>query len=194
MQLIITHSVITSQVLKKTKHLNNKFSSIEVLLEKSLNKVDKVDKNDNKTENKNTEEIKEDNSKKETKENNESNTKNKEKIKKKKISIKDYNTEQFSIIRDEVIGTNTEDKYLNSALSGIFEVKSSSKKSKSLLLYTKDRNLLCKTLDKKLSMTLQKILPNLIEHYKQNPNTLICKIFGLHRIFIDINRKNFHFK
>ena len=59
-------------------------------------------------------------------------------------------------------------------------------KSGSLFAITEDKKLLIKTVTKDESKTIRKkVLPQLTEYIKNEPNTLILPIFGLHKFSLD---------
>ena len=85
----------------------------------------------------------------------------------------------------KLVGINDRD-YFASIGHTKFEWHAMSGKSGSLFAVTQDKKLLIKTVTKDESKTIRNvILPQLLEYIKQEPNTLILPILGLHKFTIE---------
>ncbi len=62
-------------------------------------------------------------------------------------------------------------------------------KSGSFFYFSQDYRFIIKTIHHYEHRFLLKILPNYVGHVKNNPNTLISRIFGLHRVKLPGNKK-----
>ncbi|ORX47297.1 hypothetical protein BCR36DRAFT_584805 [Piromyces finnis] len=102
--------------------------------------------------------------------------------------FKDYAPLVFRSIREICKIDTTEylmsltDKYVLSELG-------SPGKSGSFFYYSQDYRFIIKTVHHDEHKYLLKILKNYYEHIKNNPDTLICKIYGLHRVKIPYGKK-----
>ena len=65
----------------------------------------------------------------------------------------------------------------------------SSGKSGSFFFYSANYKYMIKSISKHEFITLRRILKNLYNHYQQNKETLLCKLFGLHKLKTYKNNK-----
>ncbi|EFC47586.1 phosphatidylinositol-4-phosphate 5-kinase [Naegleria gruberi] len=102
----------------------------------------------------------------------------------KAFSFKDFRPLDFGNLR-KTCGMNDRE-YFNSIGHTKFEWKTMNGKSGSLFAVTEDKKLLIKTVTKDESKTIRNvILPLLMEYIKNEPNTLIVPVFGLHKFTLD---------
>jgi len=74
---------------------------------------------------------------------------------------------------------------LNNLLKGeltSFKELTSSGKSGSFFYYSANGKFILKTISKKEFEVIQSILPSYYTHIKSNPKTLMCRLYGLHKI------------
>ena len=64
-----------------------------------------------------------------------------------------------------------------------------SKRSESLLFFSYDQKFVIKTLTLTEKTRISNILPQLKKHYKQNPDSLLCKVFGVFTVKTDARNK-----
>lgn len=64
----------------------------------------------------------------------------------------------------------------------IFKTGEAAGASGSFFFFSHDRRFIVKTMNKEELELLQRILPNLHKHLKQNPNSLISRIYGVYTV------------
>ncbi|KAF2070821.1 hypothetical protein CYY_007868 [Polysphondylium violaceum] len=95
------------------------------------------------------------------------------------FSFKDYCPHAFSRLRDIFNIDST--SYLHSICKTWNEV-STPGKSGSIFFFSSDSQYVLKTIPKREANLLVSLLPEYYEHMKRNPNSLLTKFFGLHRV------------
>ncbi|KAJ3077690.1 Phosphatidylinositol-4-phosphate 5-kinase, partial [Quaeritorhiza haematococci] len=103
------------------------------------------------------------------------------------FEFKDYAPWVFRMIR-ESFGITTEE-YLKSLTDEfVMNEVGSPGKSGSLFYYSKDSRFIIKTIPHSLLKTLTNLLKPYYTHIRSNPDTLLTRIYGLHRVTTDENR------
>ena len=97
------------------------------------------------------------------------------------FKFKEYAPEVFRHIRD-LSGISAEEYLLTVCGDFQFLEFISNSKSGQFFFYTHERQYMIKTVSKDESKFLRKILPQYHHHLSQNPNTLLTKIYGMHRV------------
>ncbi len=85
------------------------------------------------------------------------------------------------------------EQILKSFLTNNFEMLyelCSSGQSGSLFYYTKNKKYMLKTIPKREFVKFRSVLKDYFMHMKDNPDSLICRFFGLHKVeFVDQSNK-----
>jgi 1-phosphatidylinositol-4-phosphate 5-kinase len=102
--------------------------------------------------------------------------------------FKDYAPRVFRSIR-EMFKISSEDYLMSLTGKYMLTEMDSPGKSGSFFYYSQDYRFIIKTVHHTEHKYLLKILRNYYLYLKKNPNTLICKIFGLHRVKIQHGNK-----
>jgi len=102
--------------------------------------------------------------------------------------FKDYAPWVFRSIR-EMCKIDTTDYLMSLTDKYVLSELGSPGKSGSFFYYSQDYRFIIKTVHHAEHKYLLKILKNYYEHIKNNPDTLICKIYGLHRVKIPYGKK-----
>jgi len=102
--------------------------------------------------------------------------------------FKDYAPLVFRSIR-EMCKIDTADYLMSLTDKYVLSELGSPGKSGSFFYYSQDYRFIIKTVHHEEHKYLLKILKNYYEHIKNNPDTLICKIYGLHRVKIPYGKK-----
>jgi len=102
--------------------------------------------------------------------------------------FKDYAPMVFRSIR-EICKIDTTDYLMSLTDKYVLSELGSPGKSGSFFYYSQDYRFIIKTVHHSEHKYLLKILKNYYEHIKNNPDTLICKIYGLHRVKIPYGKK-----
>ncbi|OUM67930.1 hypothetical protein PIROE2DRAFT_22775, partial [Piromyces sp. E2] len=102
--------------------------------------------------------------------------------------FKDYAPRIFKAIR-EMYKISSEDYLMSLTGKYMLTEIGSPGKSGSFFYYSQDYRYIIKTVHHTEHKYLLKILRNYYTYLKKNPNTLICKIFGLHRVKIQHGKK-----
>jgi len=102
--------------------------------------------------------------------------------------FKDYAPRVFRSIR-EICKISSEDYLMSLTGKYMLTEMDSPGKSGSFFYYSQDYRFIIKTVHHSEHKYLLKILRNYYMYLKKNPNTLICKIFGLHRVKIQHGKK-----
>jgi len=102
--------------------------------------------------------------------------------------FKDYAPWVFRSIR-EICKIDTADYLMSLTDKYVLSELGSPGKSGSFFYYSQDYRFIIKTVHHAEHKYLLKILKNYYEHIKNNPDTLICKIYGLHRVKIPYGKK-----
>jgi len=102
--------------------------------------------------------------------------------------FKDYAPWVFRSIRD-MCKIDTADYLMSLTDKYVLSELGSPGKSGSFFYYSQDYRFIIKTVHHSEHKYLLKILKNYYEHIKNNPDTLICKIYGLHRVKIPYGKK-----
>merc|ERR1719242_769990 len=104
------------------------------------------------------------------------------------VPFKDYAPHVFRYLRQQIYGISDEE-YMESVRppdikeqTKLAQEKFSEGRSGAFFFFTHDNKYIIKTLTKSEATLLLKILPNFVRHFKDNPSTLINRIFGLHSI------------
>ncbi|GAB5369404.1 hypothetical protein AAMO2058_001401500 [Amorphochlora amoebiformis] len=81
------------------------------------------------------------------------------------------------------------------SVCGNFEYLSFKTNSKSgqFFFYSHDKRYMLKTMTPTECKLLMKILPSYYQHVMENPNTLLCRFYGMHRVRPSGNFRGFHF-
>lgn len=97
------------------------------------------------------------------------------------FKFKDYSPEIFNQLR-EWFGIDAKEYLLS--LCGNFNLLEfiSNSKSGEFFFYSHDRKFLIKTMAKSESLLLRKLLPEYFNYISRQPNTLLTKFFGMHRV------------
>jgi len=103
--------------------------------------------------------------------------------------FKDYAPRVFRSIR-EIFKISSENYLMSLTGKYMLTEMDSPGKSGSFFYYSQDYRFIIKTVHHSEHKHLLKILKNYYMFLKKNPNTLICKIFGLHRVKIQHGKKN----
>lgn len=93
--------------------------------------------------------------------------------------------ERFKIAEDDYIAALGPEQILKSFLTNNFEMLyelCSSGQSGSLFYYTKNKKYMLKTIPKREFDKFMSVLKDYFFHMKNNPDSLICRFFGLHRV------------
>mmetsp|Transcript_29118 Transcript_29118/g.51172 ORF Transcript_29118/g.51172 Transcript_29118/m.51172 type:complete len:579 (+) Transcript_29118:184-1920(+) len=108
------------------------------------------------------------------------------------FDFKSYAPKIFHRIRDR-FGINNI-KFITS-VCGNFEYLSFKTNSKSgqFFFYSHDKRYMLKTMTRKECSLLMKILPSYYQHVMENPNTLLCRFYGMHRVKPAGKMRSFHF-
>jgi 1-phosphatidylinositol-4-phosphate 5-kinase len=104
------------------------------------------------------------------------------------FKFKDYAPWVFRMIRDAF---HVDPSYYLLSLTGKYVLSEliSSGKSGSFFYYSQDYRFIIKTIHHSEHHFLLKILQHYYNHIKNNPHTLLSRIFGLHRVKLPGNRK-----
>ena len=93
--------------------------------------------------------------------------------------------ERFRIAEDDYIAALGPEQILKSFLTNNFEMLyelCSSGQSGSLFYYTKNKKYMLKTIPKREFDKFMSVLKDYFHHMKNNPDSLICRFFGLHQV------------
>ncbi|CAG9334371.1 unnamed protein product [Blepharisma stoltei] len=101
------------------------------------------------------------------------------------VVIKEFAPDIFEDIR-EIYNLSYEDALMSldpyENKENMFKVDESSGKSGSFFLFTSDNRLSIKTIKRKEKKTMRKILKDYHIHLKNNPHSMLCRIYGLYTI------------
>ncbi|KAL1919558.1 uncharacterized protein VTP21DRAFT_2251 [Calcarisporiella thermophila] len=104
------------------------------------------------------------------------------------FKFKDYAPWVFRYLR-ELFGLDPADFLVSLTNKYVLSELSSSGKSGAFFYYSQDYRFIIKTIHHSEHKWMRKILKNYYEHVKKNPNTLLCRYYGLHRIKLPHGRK-----
>ncbi|KAJ9078772.1 Phosphatidylinositol-4-phosphate 5-kinase [Entomophthora muscae] len=104
------------------------------------------------------------------------------------FKFKDYSPWVFRSLR-ELFGIDPAEYLLSLTLKYILSELSTPGKSGSFFYYSQDFRFIIKTVHHSEHKFFRKILPGYYEHVKANPDTLISRIYGLHRVKMAHTRK-----
>jgi len=93
--------------------------------------------------------------------------------------------ERFRISEDDYLSSLGPEQIIKSFLTNNFDMLyelCSSGQSGSLFYYTKNKKYMLKTIPKREFDKFRAVLPEYFQHMKDNPDSLICRFFGLHRV------------
>ena len=108
------------------------------------------------------------------------------------FKFKDYMPTIFKAIR-AVSGIDETD-YMNSVAGSFNYIEfSSNSKSGQFFFYSYDGQYMIKTQPCEEAKFLRKIMPRYLRHLINNPNTLICRFYGMHRLKMKNTNKVVHF-
>lgn len=105
------------------------------------------------------------------------------------FKFKDYCPEVFREIRS-LFGLDPADYLVSLTSKYILSELNSPGKSGSFFYYSRDYRYIIKTIHHSEHMHLRKHLKDYYTHVKNNPNTLICQFYGLHRVKMPISFQN----
>ncbi|RLV89840.1 Phosphatidylinositol 4-phosphate 5-kinase its3 [Spathaspora sp. JA1] len=110
------------------------------------------------------------------------------------FKLKDYSPEVFRDLR-LLFGVDAADYLMSITAQYIVSQQNSPGKSGSFFYYSRDYRFIIKTIHHAEHKQLLRILKDYHQHVKENPNTLISQIYGLHRIKMPIKdgRRVVHF-
>mmetsp|Transcript_40758 Transcript_40758/g.65529 ORF Transcript_40758/g.65529 Transcript_40758/m.65529 type:complete len:576 (+) Transcript_40758:90-1817(+) len=108
------------------------------------------------------------------------------------FKFKTYAPKIFRRIRERF---GISDTGFTTSVCGNFEYLSfkSNSKSGQFFFYSYDKRYMLKTMTNKECALLMKILPSYYQHVMDNPNTLLCRFYGMHRVKPAGNMYSFHF-
>lgn len=101
------------------------------------------------------------------------------------FKFKDYSPEVFRELR-HLFGLDPADYLMSLTSKYILSELGSPGKSGSFFYYSRDYRFIIKTIRSAEHHLLRKILKDYYTHVKNNPNTLICQFYGLHRVKMPI--------
>ncbi|KAI0233089.1 Phosphatidylinositol-4-phosphate 5-kinase [Massospora cicadina] len=104
------------------------------------------------------------------------------------FKFKDYSPWVFRSLR-ELFGIDPAEYLLSLTLKYILSELSTPGKSGSFFYYSQDFRFIIKTVHHTEHKFFRKILPGYYEHVRANPDTLISRIYGLHRVKMQHTRK-----
>lgn len=93
--------------------------------------------------------------------------------------------ERFCIPEEDYIKSLGPEQILQSFLTNNFEMLyelCSSGQSGSLFYYTKNKKYMLKTIPEREFLKFRSVLKDYFYHMKDNPDSLICRFFGLHKV------------
>lgn len=97
------------------------------------------------------------------------------------FKFKDYMPQVFTAIR-EISGLDETDYFKSVAGAFNYIEFSANSKSGQFFFYSYDGKYMIKTQPKKEAKFLRKIMPQYLKHLNDNPNSLICRFYGMHRL------------
>ncbi|ORY05249.1 SAICAR synthase-like protein [Basidiobolus meristosporus CBS 931.73] len=104
------------------------------------------------------------------------------------FKFKDYAPWIFRQLR-ELFGIDSAEYLVSLTSKYILSELGSPGKSGSFFYYSQDYRFIIKTIHHTEHKFLRRILPHYYQHVKENPNTLISRFFGLHRVKLPHSRK-----
>ncbi|KAL1918485.1 uncharacterized protein VTP21DRAFT_3145 [Calcarisporiella thermophila] len=104
------------------------------------------------------------------------------------FKFKDYAPWVFRHLR-ELFGINPADYLMSLTNKYVLSELSSSGKSGAFFYYSQDYRFIIKTIHHSEHKWMRRILKRYYEHVKENPNTLLCRFYGLHRVKLPHGRK-----
>ncbi|ORX92406.1 SAICAR synthase-like protein [Basidiobolus meristosporus CBS 931.73] len=104
------------------------------------------------------------------------------------FKFKDYAPWVFRHLR-ELFGIDSAEYLVSLTSKYILSELGSPGKSGSFFYYSQDYRFIIKTIHHTEHKFLRRILPHYYQHVKENPNTLISRFFGLHRVKLPHSRK-----
>ncbi|KAI9291948.1 SAICAR synthase-like protein, partial [Neoconidiobolus thromboides FSU 785] len=104
------------------------------------------------------------------------------------FKFKDYSPWVFRSLRD-LFGVDPAEYLISLTLKYILSELNTPGKSGSFFYYSQDFRFIIKTVHYSEHKFFRKILPGYYEHVKANPNTLLSRIYGLHRVKMPSSRK-----
>ncbi|CAO3585740.1 unnamed protein product [Absidia cylindrospora] len=104
------------------------------------------------------------------------------------FKFKDYAPWVFRNLR-EIFHIDAADYLMSLTHKYILSELGSPGKSGSFFYYSRDYRFIIKTIHRSEHVFMRKILLDYYDHVKRNPNTLLCRIYGLHRIKLPRGRK-----
>ncbi|SAM05285.1 hypothetical protein [Absidia glauca] len=104
------------------------------------------------------------------------------------FKFKDYAPWVFRNLR-EIFHIDAADYLMSLTHKYILSELGSPGKSGSFFYYSRDYRFIIKTIHHSEHVFMRKILMDYYDHVKRNPNTLLCRIYGLHRIKLPRGRK-----
>ncbi|CAO3629424.1 unnamed protein product [Cunninghamella blakesleeana] len=104
------------------------------------------------------------------------------------FKFKDYAPWVFRNLR-EIFHIDAADYLMSLTHKYILSELGSPGKSGSFFYFSRDYRFIIKTIHRSEHAFMRKILNQYYEHCKQNPNTLLCRIYGLHRIKLPRGKK-----
>ncbi|KAL1920437.1 uncharacterized protein VTP21DRAFT_814 [Calcarisporiella thermophila] len=104
------------------------------------------------------------------------------------FKFKDYAPWVFRHLR-ELFGIHPADYLVALTNKYVLSELSSAGKSGAFFYYSQDYRFIIKTIHHSEHKWMRKILKQYYEHVKENPNTLLCRYYGLHRVKLPHGRK-----
>ncbi|KAI8341139.1 hypothetical protein BC941DRAFT_347147 [Chlamydoabsidia padenii] len=104
------------------------------------------------------------------------------------FKFKDYAPWVFRYLR-EIFHIDAADYLMSLTHKYILSELGSPGKSGCFFYYSRDYRFIIKTIHHSEHIFMRKILMDYYDHVKRNPNTLLCRIYGLHRIKLPHGRK-----
>ncbi|KAJ1924578.1 Phosphatidylinositol-4-phosphate 5-kinase [Tieghemiomyces parasiticus] len=104
------------------------------------------------------------------------------------FKFKDYAPWVFRHIRD-IFRLDSAEYLMSLTSKYILSEVGSAGKSGSFFYYSQDYRFIIKTVHHTEHRFMRRILPHYYEHIRKNPNTLICRIYGLHRVKLPHSHK-----
>ncbi|KAI9319917.1 hypothetical protein BX666DRAFT_2018084 [Dichotomocladium elegans] len=104
------------------------------------------------------------------------------------FKFKDYAPWAFRHLRAQ-FGIDPADYLISLTSKYILSEMGSPGKSGSFFYYSRDYRYIIKTIHHSEHKCLRRILPDYFQHVKENPNTLLCRYYGLHRVKLPRDRK-----
>ncbi|ORX96568.1 SAICAR synthase-like protein [Basidiobolus meristosporus CBS 931.73] len=104
------------------------------------------------------------------------------------FKFKDYAPWVFRHLRT-LFGVDSAEYLISLTSKYIVSELGSPGKSGSFFYYSRDYRFIIKTIHHGEHKFLRKILPHYYQHVKDNPNTLLCRFYGLHRVKLPHSRK-----